>query len=323
KLLQIVLFGQPELDENLRQPHIRQLRDRIAHSFRLEPLTPGEIREYLMFRLRAAGYRGPDLFSPAVVKRIAVASGGLTRRVNLIADKALLAAFSENTYTVRPKHVAAAVRDSEFSQQAVRGIKPRYMWAVGLVAVGAALGVAIYSLLQHLREGGVTASPAPTVSPKGLSKKETSEINGSVTDVAVPAPAAPVPAAAALTVSPVMDADAPPATTPPAPASTVSTPPPPTVVEAVSPGRADPLEARLAATREWLATEGQDTYTIQLLGAENPEQLKHHLNVISKTLETNKIFVYRTFARQKPSLTVLYGSFTDPREAKEALQGLP
>jgi len=77
------------------------------------------------------------------------------------------------------------------------------------------------------------------------------------------------------------------------------------------------------ATREWLATEGQDTYTIQLLGAENPEQLKHHLNVISKTLETNKIFVYRTFARQKPSLTVLYGSFTDPREAKEALQGLP
>src|SRR5258706_3951900 len=67
KLLQIVLFGQPELDENLRQTNIRQLRERITHSFRLEPLNAGEIREYLMFRMRAAGYRGPDLFSSSVV----------------------------------------------------------------------------------------------------------------------------------------------------------------------------------------------------------------------------------------------------------------
>src|SRR5262245_15162528 len=118
KLLQIVLFGQPELDENLRQPHIRQLRERITHSFALPPLTPAEISEYLMFRLRAVGYRGPDLFSSAVIRRIAKASAGLTRRVNLIADKALLAAFSENTHTVRGKHVVAAIRDSEFARDA-------------------------------------------------------------------------------------------------------------------------------------------------------------------------------------------------------------
>lgn len=53
KLLQIVLFGQPELDDNLRENHIRQLKERITHSFRLEPLTAAETREYLMFRLRA------------------------------------------------------------------------------------------------------------------------------------------------------------------------------------------------------------------------------------------------------------------------------
>ena len=52
-----------------------------------------------MIRMRAAGYRGPDLFSNSVVRRIAHDSLGLTRRVNLIADKALLAAFSENTHT--------------------------------------------------------------------------------------------------------------------------------------------------------------------------------------------------------------------------------
>jgi hypothetical protein len=110
KLLQIVMFGQPELDENLRRPNIRQLRDRIAHSFRLEPLTTDEVREYLTFRMRAAGYRGPEIFSSALVKQIARASNGLTRRVNLIADKALLAAFSENTHTIQPRIGAARQR---------------------------------------------------------------------------------------------------------------------------------------------------------------------------------------------------------------------
>ena len=55
KLLQIVLFGQPELDENMRQPKIRQLRERITHSIGLAPLNANDVREYLMFRLRQAG----------------------------------------------------------------------------------------------------------------------------------------------------------------------------------------------------------------------------------------------------------------------------
>ena len=70
KLLQIVFFGQPELDVNLRQPAIRQLRERITHSFRLEPLTAAEIHEYLMFRMRTAGYRGPELSSARVARRL-------------------------------------------------------------------------------------------------------------------------------------------------------------------------------------------------------------------------------------------------------------
>src|SRR5687767_13863686 len=160
KVLQIVLFGQPELDDNLRQPHIRPLRERITHSFRLEPLAPVEIREYLMFRMRAAGYRGPDLFSNSVVRRIARDSLGLTRRVNLIADKALLAAFSENTHTIRGKHVEAAVRDSEFSQSLPNRAEPGRAWGrAALVAAGAALGVAIYALLQQAAtQPGATAA---------------------------------------------------------------------------------------------------------------------------------------------------------------------
>ncbi|MFZ9149655.1 MAG: ExeA family protein [Burkholderiales bacterium] len=145
KLLQIVLFGQPELDENLCQNQIRQLKERITHSFRLEPLTGPETREYLMFRLRTAGYRGPDLFSDAIIREITRVSGGLTRRINLIADKALLAAFAENTHTLRQKHVDAAIRDSEFAHPQYRQEpKSRSPWILGsgLLIVGMAAGAA-------------------------------------------------------------------------------------------------------------------------------------------------------------------------------------
>ena len=141
KLLQIVLFGQPELEDNLRQPQIRQLRERITHSFRLSPLKPDEIRDYLNFRLRAAGYRGPDLFSPAIVNAIARASGGLTRRINLIADKALLAAFCG-----KHAHGQAQARQGGGARQRIQPLRSRRHrgsssgLCVLLVAVGAGSG---------------------------------------------------------------------------------------------------------------------------------------------------------------------------------------
>ncbi len=117
KLLQIVLFGQPELDINLNELDIRQLRDRITHSFTLGPLDPKDIGNYLIFRLRAAGYFGPHLFTESAIKKLAKATDGLIRRVNILADKSLLSAFAENVYQVTPKHVKAAIQDSEFGRK--------------------------------------------------------------------------------------------------------------------------------------------------------------------------------------------------------------
>ena len=114
KLLQIVLFGQPELDEHLSLPHMRQLKERITHSFRLEPLLRSDVEAYLDFRMRAAGYRGPNVFAPEAVRRIVKASEGLTRRVNILADKSLLAAFADNEHGITARHVNRAIRDSEF-----------------------------------------------------------------------------------------------------------------------------------------------------------------------------------------------------------------
>jgi MSHA biogenesis protein MshM len=115
KLLQIVLFGQPELDIKLEQPNMRQLKDRIAHHFNMQPLSRDILENYLMFRMRAAGYHGPTIFSPGAVKLIAKASNGLMRRVNILADKSLLAAFVEDTHNIEVHHVQAAMRDSELN----------------------------------------------------------------------------------------------------------------------------------------------------------------------------------------------------------------
>ncbi|MBC7779740.1 MAG: AAA family ATPase, partial [Proteobacteria bacterium] len=158
KLLQIVLFGQPELDALLRRPDIRQLRERITHSFALAPLSAIDIGLYLNFRMRAAGYRGPDVFGPRVVKAIAGASAGLTRRVNLLGDKTLLAAFSETTHAVSTRHVRAAIRDSEFAQSAT--VAPSSRWrapiAAGALAVAGVLVATLWVIDFTARPRGGT-----------------------------------------------------------------------------------------------------------------------------------------------------------------------
>ncbi len=114
KLLQMVLFGQPELDEKLALPHIRQLKERITQSFNLSPFPPDDTLQYLNFRLRSVGYKGPDLFNKKTAGTVKRYSNGLTRRMNIIADKALLAAYSEGNHTISSAHIKSAAQDSEF-----------------------------------------------------------------------------------------------------------------------------------------------------------------------------------------------------------------
>jgi MSHA biogenesis protein MshM len=338
KLLQIVLFGQPELEDNLRQPQIRQLRDRITHSFRLSPLKHDEIRDYLNFRMRAAGYRGPDLFSRALIKTIAKASDGLTRRINLLADKALLAAFAENTHTIGLKHVKAAVRDSEFSNYEPPQPRFKLGLALSFLAIGAGLGIVFFALLQAYQGGSAPvrepAARAPA-SPRTLSDPvpaspvaPTTTPSASQEKAATPQSAAPnnLPEPAKAPVTGTVTVPAPAKETPVSGlAQPIAKPGNPVVGADLqkSGSGADSLQARLAATENWLVRQDKNTHTIQLLGADNPQQLKHHLNVISKYVEINEIFVYRTVARQKPSLTVLYGTFNDRQAARDALAQLP
>ena len=114
KLLQIILFGQPELDEKLATPSIRQLRERITYSLYLSPLNLPDIQKYLNFRLRAVGYTGPDLFSYKVARAIADYSHGLVRRINIIADKTLLFAYTQDRHNLFVNDIRQVAKDSNF-----------------------------------------------------------------------------------------------------------------------------------------------------------------------------------------------------------------
>ncbi len=112
KLLQVVLFGQPELDRKLASEAIRQLRQRITFQYVLRGLAESEVGSYVAHRLAIAGFRGETLFHPRAVRALHLASEGLPRLVNILAHKALLAVFGEGGRLVERRHVGEAVADT-------------------------------------------------------------------------------------------------------------------------------------------------------------------------------------------------------------------
>jgi MSHA biogenesis protein MshM len=129
KLLQVVLFGQPELDDKLGHQSIRQLCQRITFQCRLDALDLDEVDRYLAHRLRVAGYLGNPLFSRAAVRAVHAVSGGVPRLINIVAHKAMLLAFGEGVRQLLPRHV----RDAAADTPAVK--RPRPWWWLGFAMV--------------------------------------------------------------------------------------------------------------------------------------------------------------------------------------------
>lgn len=105
KLLQMMLFGQPELEATLALPQVRQVRDRIVYQIRMQPFALDELGEYLAFRLEQAGYVGPVLFTDDVVLAIWEKTHGFPRAVNKLADHVLMSAYARGSRTVTTEDV--------------------------------------------------------------------------------------------------------------------------------------------------------------------------------------------------------------------------
>ena len=293
KLMQLVLFGQPELDATLAKPSLRQLRDRITHAFRMRPLSAPEVAKYVSFRMRAAGYRGPDVFAPGALARVARASGGLTRRINILADKSLLAAFTQDVHAVTERHVRAAIADSEFARLR-KPWRPAVYAGVALAAgvlIGAAVHWAFFARAIKLE---APAARIPAIPP---------------------AQAARVPTAAAIEPEP-----------PPQP-------PPPQLLRqdqvqrlsGYSPGGQRLLTERIAATQELLERVRDEQFAIELFITDNtdPARVERFLVRARELVPLGELFVIPVARGGQYRLRVIFGEFPSRAAAIEAGKRLP
>ena len=310
KLLQIVLFGQPELDENLSLPRMRQLKERITHSFKVPPLAPALLPEFLMFRMRAAGYHGPDIFTKGALKLMASVSEGIIRRISILADKSLLAAFADNTHTIQAKHVRAAIEDSEFSNTARAGRRTILLATAILLAAVAAAGI-WFALHQKTTPA---AKPVAIVSPLAIRPAALTPTDGPTdADAARPAPAVAatvVPIAAAAAAIPTAASEQ--ATTPAAAPAEPTPALPASAARVVDPA----IQQVLKVSGAWLTSQAPQHYSLQLALIENDaSQLHRYLRKIQMQMDPQQIHIYPTRIGEQARFGILYGSFSSRAEA--------
>lgn len=311
KLIQIVLFGQPELNEKLEQTNMRQLKDRIVHHFHMQPLSKKVIESYLMFRMRAAGYHGPDIFSPAAINLISKASHGLMRRVNILADKSLLAAFVANTHKIEVRHVQAAIRDSEIS--------PDKHWITNKKSalIGAATLLALLTAGVGWMLGKNELNHPEIVPPASVASPQVSPTPQPVAATVAPAPvsnvvAAPTPAPASTEM-------------PEAPTSDSTNNVAGHSLAINVPAKGTLLQQRIAATEIMMSQIGKSGVSIQLFYTEDKrtprlERFLIRAKAIDKLAE---IYIEPVKTNGKEGFRVLYGAYSNNEAARAGMKSLP
>jgi MSHA biogenesis protein MshM len=135
KLLQVILFGQPELEHKLNDQPVRQLKQRITFQYHLRGLAKEDMQDYLEHRLKVAGHLDGRVFDKVAVATMYRVTGGIPRLVNIVAHKALMLAYGEGKQEATSRHVALAAADTPAA-------KPRTQfwrwlgWGAAVVSVG-------------------------------------------------------------------------------------------------------------------------------------------------------------------------------------------
>ena len=141
KLLQVVLFGQPELDTLLDRPSLRQLKQRITFSYTLSPLDEAGLDRYVSHRLSEAGYNGEQIFTKKALKTLFKASRGIPRLVNILCHKSLMVAYGQGRQRVELEAVQRACDDTDGTRS--NDQKSRRYWLIASVAAALILLIAV------------------------------------------------------------------------------------------------------------------------------------------------------------------------------------
>ena len=345
KLMQIILFGQPELDKNLQDKSIRQLKERITHSFYLNPLTPDEVSDYLRHRLKAAGCPAPQVFSKAAENLIAKASGGLTRRINILADKAMLAAYSESATATRPRSLGSQLQPTVSAQHVKTAIKDcDYMpsrqislWHVVFAVMLVIIGILVWQLIIA-RNMQISTISSPISSPIS-SATQTALIEPVPAPDTTPVFTDTAEPAAELTETVLPETGLPealPEAEPAVPAQTaiqtqtnaVASPSfesgdiSQTLDGALLPGI---VSSRIDAYQRLLETGVPSIYTIQVLttGTDETPFLARSLNLLDRSGLLDSTYVCLTQYQGSPIWIILFGQYNWVDDARAAINDLP
>lgn len=289
KLLQIALFAQPELDTRLAAADMRQLRERITQHFNLAPLKPHDVSNYLEFRLRAADYRGANPFTADAIDRIARTSEGLSRRINILADKGLLAAYSSGGHTVDTEQIRIAEQDARFSPlqpKAPFNYHP-VIWGIVGASITAVLIAAVFGPMtrNNSKTSIIDENPAPISQSSQIASE-------------------PVPPAVAEPV--------------------VATVLPPAAV--ATPLRFGTLTQQyLDQYESWIVNVPRHHYFIQLLSTEASQvaEIETFVTRAGKFLETSEMRAYRSSLSGRDRVGVIYGDYPNREAANVAVRTLP
>ena len=284
KLVNIMLFGQPELDTLLAERRLRQVRDRVIHRFELEFLPPTEASAYIDHRLRAAGWKGGVLFSAKAMALLVKESGGRARRINLLADKALLGAYAAGAQTVELTHVQAALQ--ELHADAPLGVtgrdwRDRAKWALGAAMAGSVLtlfGVALVAGVPNRGKAAAAPIAAPTATPP-------------VSASAAAAPVVPENRNSANTSR-----------------------------EALA---GLPLDEYLARTALHTSNPNLQGYTIQLAALPLDANVTKYLDRVGQLMASTMVFAQHSSYNRKKYIAVYYGEFNSSADASKAIARLP
>ncbi|MCY4325431.1 MAG: AAA family ATPase [Betaproteobacteria bacterium] len=322
KIVQIVMFGQPELHAKLKQQHMRQLRERITSSFTLQNFAHEEVRAYIDARLRCAGYdQAEQLFMPSAVVVITRISQGILRRVNILCDKSLLAAFADGDKRISARHAEQAARDARY---------------------------------QRMVEHNDSAAPADAAAPPALGRRPDSATMIAAALVVLacivtivqfwprPAPSAPV-AAAAISAPPA----APSATPSAAAVANLPAAAPVAAVSASSQSKdrqqlprvelinnpnwnnypiGSYLRQQLNVTETMLdLLDDANLYTARIMTAPRNHaiDIERYLRDLARHYAVHKIMVYPSHSEGQDNFVVTYGQFASEFEAEFFIQELP